>query len=109
SSSGVVGDDISIRSTLAQERNPTVALSRHGGSFVVAYETDLIGIPGNRTVEVAEVGASSAVGAVFNLPGFPNNNAPSLSTDAQGTFLLTYTGGVGGADTNVFRRRGHLS
>lgn len=107
--SGAVGPEFTVRATAAQELNPTVALSRNGGgSFVVAYETDLIGIPNNRTVEVAEVSASNVVTSVFNLPGFPNNDSPSLSVDAQGNYVLTYTGGVG-FEKNIRMRRGRLS
>jgi hypothetical protein len=109
SSTGVVGGVIDVRSTLAQEKNPTVALSRTGGSFVVAYDTDLLGVPGNRTVEVAEFNASNTRGLVSNLPGLPNNTSPALSIDAHGNYLLTYTGAVGSVDTNIHLRRGHLS
>lgn len=109
SRTGIQGDEINIRNTFAQEVSPTVALSRTGGAFVVAYNSDLLSIPGNRTVEVAEVTAANQVVAIHNLPGFPNNGDAALSIDADGDFLLSYTGGIGsGSDANIFARRGHL-
>jgi hypothetical protein len=106
---GVAGSEINIRNTTAQERNPTIALERTGGSFVVAYETDLLGVPGNRTVEVAEFDPSNVRGLTLNLPAFPNSSAPALSINGQGDYFLTFTAGDGGTDKNVHFRRGHLS
>jgi hypothetical protein len=89
---------------------PSVALSPSGGAFVVAYDTDLLGVPGNRTVEVSEVDASNNVVGVANLPAFPNNVAPALSIGGNGAYLLTFDAGVGGgADRNIHGRFGNLT
>src|SRR5262249_34939164 len=88
---------------------PSVALSPSGGSFVVAYDTNLLGVPGNKTVEVSEVNAANNVVGVANLPAFPNNFSPALSSAGNGEYLLTFDAGVGGgADRNIHGRFGNL-
>ena len=72
---------------------PSVALSPTGGSYVVAYDTDLLGVPGNKTVEVTEVNASNIRVFVANLPAFPNNFAPAVSIGGSGKYLLTFMRG----------------
>jgi hypothetical protein len=107
SSLGAMGGEIPISNTPSQELHPTVALSRTGGAFVVAYDTDLIGVPGNRTVEVAEVTAADGVGFRSNLPAFPNDAAPALSMGIDGKYMLSYTAAIG-AKQHVAARAGQL-
>jgi hypothetical protein len=88
---------------------PSVALSPSGGAFVVAYDTNLLGVPGNKTVEVSEVNAANNIVGVANLPAVPNNFAPALSIAGNGEYLLTFDAGVGGgADRNIHGRFGNL-
>ena len=96
---GTVGSEINIRNTTNQELNPSVALRRTGGAFVVAYNT-----PG--TVEVAEVTASNTVSAVRNVG--TARFGPAVSIDASGRYLATYTSNDGG-DLNIRRRSGFLA
>src|SRR5262249_3919739 len=65
SSLGSVGGELNIRSTLAQEYNPSVALNRTDGSFVVAYDT-WSSVAGNHVL-VSEVSASDAVASPIDL------------------------------------------
>jgi hypothetical protein len=69
---------------------PDVAMSPSGGWYVVSYESDLIGIPGNRTVEVSEVDPSNNWVYYQNLPAFANNFQPAISIDGSGNYTLTY-------------------
>jgi hypothetical protein len=107
-STGGLSAEIDVRSSHGSDQSPSVALSRTGGAFVVAYSTtDPLGIPGNRTVEVAEINSADTVVALHNLPGHSDNLEAALSIDADGDFLLSYSGRIG-SDFNIFARRGHL-
>jgi hypothetical protein len=98
-----------VGSSNVQARNPTIALSPSGGSYVVAYDADLGGVPGNHTVEVSEVDPSNNIVLVANLPALPNNVAPALSIGANFEYLLTFDAGVGSVNRDIHGRFGFLS
>src|SRR5262249_47020999 len=107
STSGAVGGEINVRNSGAQETNPVVAVSPTGGSFAVAYNTDLFGVPGNRTVELEEFNGADVFQGRANLPGTPNNSSPALSINKSGGYQLTYTSG-GGGNQNISMQLGQL-
>jgi PKD domain len=106
SSGAIVGS--TDMGTGQQSTFPDVAMSPSGGWYVVAYETDLIGVPGNTTVEVAEVDPSDHWVYTRNLPAFPNNVGPALSIDSTGAYTLSYTAGVGSFATDIHGESGRL-
>jgi hypothetical protein len=106
SNTGVAGSEFTISGTLAEEFVPKVAMSRTGGSFVVAYD---ITTPsgGPQDIGVDEINANNTNRAHFTATGL--NREPALSIDASGNYLLTYTAGPGGGDTDIHERLGFLS
>jgi hypothetical protein len=102
SSIGFAGGEITIAGTSANERNPSVALRRTGGSFVVAYDSTTNFI--SNRVRVAEV---SAFNTVTTLDAGVRS-APAVSINGFGDYLLTYTSNDNG-DLNIRNRRGRLS
>jgi hypothetical protein len=81
-------------------------MRRTGGSFVVAYH---ITTPsgGPQDIGVDEINADNTNRAHFTLTGL--NREPALSIDASGNYLLTYSAGPVGGNTNIHGRRGFLS
>ena len=67
SNSGSVGGELNIRNTLADEFNPSVALNRTNGSFVVAYDS-WTSSTGNHVL-VSEVSPSNVVSSPTDLGG----------------------------------------
>jgi hypothetical protein len=87
---------------------PDVAMSPSGGWYVMTYETDLLGIPGNRTVEVAEVDPSDNWVGTANLPGFPDNFEPALGIDGSGNYTLAYMANNGFGAQDIHGDLGQL-
>jgi hypothetical protein len=101
----VLGPVINIASAPDYEQTPSVALKPGGGGFVVAYTsipTDFHTYNGF----VAEVSASDVVTT------HPiNGEADSVSIDAFGDYLVTFTTGGGISPqsvADVFGQRGYL-
>ncbi len=108
SSSGLVGGEISIGSTM-NTSGPSVALSRTGRSFVVAY--DYLGIDYDQATHVTEVSASDTIVASY-FTGWDQN--PAISIDGNGYYFLTYSSNgrylaSDSGDYNILGRFGHLS
>jgi hypothetical protein len=100
--SDIVGGELNIRNTLADEFNPSVALNRTDGSFVVAYDSWTSGT-GNHVL-VSEVSPSNVVSSPIDLGGFRSD--PAISIDGNGVYMLTYTTNDSG-DLNIRGRFGH--
>jgi hypothetical protein len=104
SSTGVVGSEINIQSTLAQETSPAVALKRGGGGFVVTYNS-------GGDVKVSEVSAFDTVLSTQDLGSL--RSAPAVSIDGFDRYMLTYTATEFrfpfSIDQNIKGRFGHLS
>jgi hypothetical protein len=92
--------EINIVSTLRDEIDPKIVMSRNGFGFAVSY--DSLGSDGSR-VGVAEVTGNNVVTVLPEING-ANNGAMSLGPDGQ--YQLVYQR-LAGADDNVFRRRGN--
>jgi hypothetical protein len=101
SSTGVMGAEINIASTAAIEEEPSVALRRDGGGFVVAYQSDGETAFG---IKVAEVSAFDSV-TTYDAGVRAD---PAVSIDAFGDYLLTDTGDVGSSTADIHARRGIL-
>jgi hypothetical protein len=100
SSSGVMGNRITIAATSFSEERPRVALKHNGGGFVVVYNGfDQT----SEHVRVAEVSASDHV-TTFDA-GIRADAAVSIN--AAGQYVVTYTANDGG-DLNIRRRLGHI-
>ncbi|WP_435005638.1 hypothetical protein P12x_003453 [Tundrisphaera lichenicola] len=99
---GALGVEVSIAGTTAVEFKPAVAQRRGGGGFVVAYEV-LVPSGENRT-RVAEVSFTNKVSTV----DIGVRSDPSLSIDAFGNYLLTYTSHVSIVLGDIRGRRGYL-
>ena len=100
SSAGVLGGVTTIAATSFSERNPSVALKRTGGAYVVVYDgsTQTSG-----QVQISEVSAFDHV-STFSA-GVRSN--PVVSIDGGNQYLITYTSNDGG-DLNIRRRYGFL-
>jgi len=110
SSGGLVGGEINIRSTLHDELNPSVALSRTGASFVVAY--DSFGNAPGIGAHVAEVSASNTITYYPTVDWDWLGTAPAISIDGNGYYFLTSTrqaDDVGSSIADIYGRFGHLS
>ena len=98
--SGVLGAEVAVAATSFSEESPKVALKPTRGSYVVVYngfdET-------SEHVRVAEVSASDTV-TTFDA-GVRSD--PSVSINAAGQYVVTYTSNDGG-DLNIRRRIGHI-
>jgi hypothetical protein len=82
-----VGGEINIQNTFSDETNPSVALSRTGGAFVVAYRNSSSGM------RVSTVSASDVVSPPIDAgsPASANQSDTAISIDGTGRFFLTYT------------------
>jgi hypothetical protein len=98
-STGVLGTVTTIAATSFSERNPSVALKRTGGAYVVVYDRTVT----NTHVNVAEV---SAVDTVHTFDAGARFNA-AVSINGANKYLITYTSDDGG-DLNIRRRFGQL-
>jgi hypothetical protein len=96
---GALFAEINVTSTLRDEIDPKIVMSRNGFGFVVSY--DSLGSDGPR-VGVAEVTGNNVVTKLPEIQG-ANNAALSLGPDGQ--YQLVYER-LSGPDTNIFRRRG---
>src|SRR5262249_5947431 len=68
---------------------PDIALDPNGtGMYVVSFNTRLLGIPSNRTVQIDEVNGADNIFYAYNFPGFPNNNSSAVSLDGSGNYML---------------------
>jgi hypothetical protein len=105
SSTGAVSGEFTIRATGLSEFVPKVAVKRTGGSFVVAYNT--FSTSGAVDVGIDEINASNTNLAHFTFTG--QFREPALSIDTSGNYLLTYTAGPAGGDTDIHGRYGQLS
>jgi len=108
SSSGLVGGEIDVGTTM-NTSGPSVALSRTGRSFVVAY--DYLGIDYDQATHVTEVSASDTIVASY-FTGWDQN--PAISIDGNGYYFLTYSSNgrylaSDSGDYNILGRFGHLS
>ena len=102
SNTGVVGNEINVASTFANEDiSPSVALEGNAGAFVVAYDSDAIGTG----VKVSEVNSSNVVIDTFSAG--QSRFFPAVSINAQNEFLVTYNG-IAGNDQFIAGRRGLL-
>ena len=100
--SGALGAELNIRSTIAPETSPTVALQPSGGVFAVSFEQQLGNNPG--IVEVATVDTSNTVTHIYDIS---NNYAPTISALGANGFLLSYQSVIGGnLSNNIFGQRG---
>ena len=97
---GILGNIIPIATTTANDFNPSVALARTGGKFVVSY-TSVTGLLSR--VKVAEVSASNSVTTLDAGPRF----SAAVSIGGADQYLLTYTSEVLGA-IDIRRRLGRL-
>ncbi len=105
SNTGVVGNEINVASTFANEDiSPSVALEGNAGAFVVAYDSDAIGNLA-AGVKVSEVNSSNVVIDTFSAG--QSRFAPAISINAQNKFLVTYNG-IAGNDQFIAGRRGLL-
>ncbi len=105
-----LGPVIFVTSTLrSHETEPTVALRRGGGSFVVAYNVSSGYVPGNG-IQVVEYSATDAILASHIVSA--RAEGPAISIDGQDNYLLSFTRYTGTSsfvtDLNVRARRGHL-
>ncbi len=105
SNTGVVGNEINVASTFANEdTSPSVALEGNAGAFVVAYDSDAIGNLA-AGVKVSEVNSSNVVIDTFSAG--QSRFAPAVSINARNEFLVTYNG-IAGNDSFIAGRRGLL-
>jgi len=100
SSAGVMGGEITIAATSFSEESPKVALKHNGGGFVVVYNGF------DQTSEHVRVAEVSASNQVTTLDAGVRSDA-SVSINASGQYLVTYTANDGG-DLNIRRRIGHI-
>jgi len=98
SNTGVLGNEINVGSTSANETSPSVALEGNAGAFVVAYDS-------GAGVKVSEVNSSNVVIDTFSAGQL--RFAPAISINAQNEFLVTYNGEAGN-DQFIAGRRGLL-
>ncbi len=90
SNNGSVGSIIAVRATSAVETNPSVAINRTDGSFVVAYE---VGSGNSRSVSLTEIsGTNSNRGTSSAGTG---RAGTALSRDGSNNYFITYTNLVG--------------
>ena len=93
----------------AHETEPSVAIRRGGGSFVVAYNVSSGYVPGNG-IQVVEYSATDAVLASHIVSS--RAEGPALSIDGQDNYLLSFTRytstGSFVTDSNIRARRGRL-
>ena len=107
SSSGLVGGEIDVESTYQMQMNttgPSVALSRTGRSFVVAY--DSFPLDSGPNTQVTEVSTSDTIVARYTTG---RDSLPAISIDGNGYYFLTYNSNDVSGDSNIFGRFGHLS
>lgn len=98
---GVMGSELTIANSSANEVNPSVAIKRNGGAFVVSYQS-MTASP--TRVKVAEVSSSDHVLVTFDA-GQRFDAAVSINGFDQ--YMLTYTS-LDSGDLNIRGRRGHL-
>jgi len=98
SNTGVLGDEINVQSTTANETSPSVALEGNAGAFVVAYDSGI-------GVNVSEVNSSNVV--IDTYSAGQSRFAPAISINAQNEFLVTYTADIA-PDMFIAGRRGLL-
>jgi len=98
SNTGVLGNEINVGSTSANETSPSVALEGNAGAFVVAYDS-------GAGVKVSEVNSSNVVIDTFSAG--QSRFFPAVSINAQNEFLVTYDGAAGN-DGFIAGRRGLL-
>lgn len=98
--SGTTGGIIPIASTTANDFNPSVALSRNGGKFVVSYSSASQFIT---RIKVAEV---SAFNGVTTLDAGTRFSA-AVSIGGADQYLLTYTSEILG-ELDIRRRLGRI-
>ncbi len=103
SNTGVVGNEINVGSTSANEISPSVALEGNAGAFVVAYDSS--SVRSGTGVKVSEVNSSNVVIDTFSAGQL--RFAPAISINAQNKFLVTYNGEAGN-DQFIAGRRGLL-
>ena len=96
----MLGTETTIAATSFSEESPKVALKRTGGSYVVVYNGN---DQTSEHVRVAEVSASDSV-TTFDA-GVRSD--PSVSINAAGQYVVTYTSNDGG-DLNIRRRIGQI-
>jgi hypothetical protein len=101
-SAGAVSPEINVRTTLANETAPSVALQHFGGRFVVAY---------NEGISVVRVSEVSAANVVTTLGALVQRTRPSISIDAQSVYQVAYETvlpSTDGSGSGIRRRRGLL-
>ena len=104
SNTGVVGNEINVGSTFAnEETSPSVALEGNAGAFVVAYDSG--SVRSGTGVKVSEVNSSNVVIDTFSAG--QSRFFPAVSINAQNEFLVTYDGEAGN-DQFIAGRRGLL-
>jgi hypothetical protein len=99
SSTGILGTNIPIAATSFAEQNPSVALKRTGGEYVVVFDSTVA----STHVNVAEVSSTDKV-KIFDA-GQRFNAAVSIN--GFDNYIVTYTSNDAG-DLNIRRRVGHL-
>jgi hypothetical protein len=98
-SGGTVSSLIGVRDFIGvNELNPSVALARTGGMFVVAYDT-------GSGVQVTEMSATNSPVATL---GPVTGSNPSISIDGLNRYLVTYTY-YNGSNDDIYSRRDLLS
>lgn len=105
SAAGVMGNVINVSTSTSSDMLPSVALNQQGGGFVVAYFSSSATV-GNVT-KVAEVSAFDRVTTYTIGTGTNTAFQPSVSIDAFGNYLLSYSR-ITTTDFDVFARRGRL-
>lgn len=100
--SGIVGNLISISTASFGDKDPSVAIKRVGGGFVVAYQ---VNTKSGIDTRVAEVSAIDAVLTTFDA-GI--RSSPAVSINGLNNYLVTYTSSDSG-DLNIRLRIGKLS
>ncbi|MGA2703114.1 MAG: hypothetical protein ABSH35_18705 [Isosphaeraceae bacterium] len=98
SGTGLLGGEINVQSTTANETSPSVALEGNAGAFVVAYDSGI-------GVNVSEVNSSNVV--IDTYSAGQSRFAPAISINAQNEFLVTYTADIA-PDMFIAGRRGLL-
>ncbi len=100
-STGALGVWQTVQGHGVEGENPSVAIRRDGGGYVVSYFAVLGN--GNSTYQVSEVSAANSV-QIYNA----GSGAGSLSIDAFGNYFTSYATDDGGGDYNIHARRGSL-
>jgi hypothetical protein len=91
--------------------NPSVALNRTTGAFVVAYDDTLDDLIPTWQARVSEVSAANTVLATYTVADAnPFFDGPAVSIDGNSNYMLTYTSYSSQANLNhIAGRFGHVS